>query len=135
MKKGTIKTAVAVGTGVAIGAAAGVLFAPKSGSETRKELKAKIDDLIDKAKQIKKEDVVEYIETRANQLKEEIEDLDKEKVLEAAKKKSKQIQKKAQDLVDYAVKKGTPALESVANSVRESAIKVTKDVLKKLEDK
>lgn len=128
-----LKTAVAVGTGVAIGAAAGILFAPKKGSETRKELKAKIDELIESAKSIKKEDVTAYIEEKATKLKQEIEDLDKEKVLAVAKKKASQIQKKAKDLVDFAVKKGTPALEETANSIRETAIKVTKEVLKKLE--
>ena len=36
--------------GAALGAGLGVLFAPKAGSETRKELKAKIDDLLAKLK-------------------------------------------------------------------------------------
>ena len=50
MKKENIKTLVALGTGVVIGATAGVLFAPKKGSETRKELKEKINDLIENVK-------------------------------------------------------------------------------------
>ncbi len=41
----------------------------------------------------------------------------------------------ANELVDYAVEKGTPVLESAANKVREKAIDVTKEVLKKLEKK
>ena len=45
--------------GVAVGVGIGVLFAPKSGSETREELKLKMDELIEKAKKIKKEDVKE----------------------------------------------------------------------------
>ena len=41
----------------------------------------------------------------------------------------------AAELVDYAVEKGTPVLESAAEAVRAKAIDVTKEVLKKLENK
>ena len=47
--------------GMAIGAGLGVLFAPKSGKETRKELKEKMDDLINKARNIDKKEVKENI--------------------------------------------------------------------------
>ena len=39
----------------------------------------------------------------------------------------------AEELVQYAVDKGTPVLESSAEAVRQKAIDVTKEVLKKLE--
>ena len=63
----------------------------------------------------------------------ELDELDKEKVLEIAKTKAKEIQDKATELVDYAVEKGTPILERTANSIREKALIVTKDVVTKLE--
>ena len=119
--------------GAGIGAALGLLFAPKSGSETRRDLKKKMDELIAKAKDLDADEVKETIEAKIVELKEEIADLDKEKVLSIAKKKAKKIQDAASELVDYAVSKGTPVLESAADSVRQKAVVVTKEVLNKLE--
>ena len=119
--------------GIAIGAGLGVLFAPKKGEDTRRELKAKLDEMIHKIKQIDKEEVKAEFEIKLVQIQNELEDLDKEKVLKIAKEKAKQLQDSAEDLVAYAVEKGTPVLEKSANAVREKAIEVTKEVLKKLE--
>lgn len=120
--------------GAGIGAALGLLFAPKSGKETRAELKEKLDELLKKAKEIDIEEVKENIEAKVFEIKAELEDLDKEKVLKIAKQKSKELLEKANELVDYAVEKGTPVLEKTADAVREKTIEVTKQVLAKLED-
>ena len=121
--------------GLGLGALAGVLFAPKAGSETRKELKAKLDELLEKLKDVDKKEVKEYVEAKIFEIKEALDDLDKEKVLKIAKKKASEIQDLADELVDYAIEKGTPILEKAAADVRAKAVEVTKEVLEKLEEK
>lgn len=119
--------------GASIGAGLGLLFAPKKGSETRRDLKKKMDELIDKARGIEIDEVKENIEAKIVEIKDELADLDKEKVLKIAQKKARQIQDMAEELVEYAVSKGTPVLESSAEAVRKKAVDVTKEVLNKLE--
>ncbi len=120
--------------GVGIGAGLGILFAHKKGSETRRELKQKLNEMLEKAKNVDIEEVKQNIETKIEEIKEELSDLDKEKALKIAKKKAKQLQEKAQDLVDYAIEKGTPVLEKTAASIKEKTIEVTKEILNKLEE-
>lgn len=120
--------------GAAIGAGLGILFAPKKGSETRAELKAKIEDLVKQIKKIDLAEVKEEFEVKLENLKAELADLDREKVLEIAKKKALELKDKAQDLVDLAIEKGTPILRDMAEEVRLKTIDVTKEVLKKLEN-
>ena len=119
--------------GALIGAGLGVLFAPKAGSETRKELKEKMKNLVNKAKEIDMEDVKEKISITVDQIREELSDLDREKVLKIAKEKGNAIKGKCEDLVQYVKDKGTPVLEKAANEVREKTIDAVKEILEKLE--
>lgn len=129
------KTVAALLGGAAVGAGLGILFAPKSGKETRQELKEKMDELVSQAKEIDVDDVKEYVVQKSEEIEAALKDLDKEKVLKVAKKKAKEIQTGAIDLVDYVKEKGEPVLEEAAVAVREKAIEVTKSVLDKLENK
>ncbi|MCI8588058.1 MAG: hypothetical protein HFG40_00210 [Bacilli bacterium] len=119
--------------GAAVGAGLGILFAPKAGSETRKDLKKKFDELVRKVKEIDMEDVKEELQNKIDEIKEQLEDLDKEKVIAIAKKKGNQIKESCEQLVQMAIDKGTPVLEKAANEVREKTIEAVKEVLEKLE--
>ena len=118
--------------GAAIGAGLGLLFAPKKGDDLRKDLKNKLDQLIQQAKDIDIEEVKKDFNRKVEDIKMELVDLDKEKALEIAKEKGEQLKKKAQELVDLAVEKGTPVLKKTANDVLEKVIKVSKETQRKL---
>lgn len=121
--------------GAAIGTGLGILFAPKKGSETRKDLKEKLDNVVSKIKSIDTDEVKEMFEDKVDEIKAELEDLDKEKALKIAKKKGEEIKKQCQELVNLAVTKGTPVLEKAAEELRLKAIDVVSDTLEKLESK
>ena len=73
--------------GLAIGATLGLLFAPKKGEETRKDLMDKMKKLWDDAKELEYDDVKRTIEKSIKEIQKELNDLDKEKVVAVAKKK------------------------------------------------
>ena len=119
--------------GIGIGAGLGMLFAPKKGSELREDLKKKINELTDKVKEIDVEEVKKEFNTKVDEIKNDLEDLDKEKALKLAKEKGALLKTKTDELVELAKEKGTPVLVGIAEDLRQKAIEVTKDVLKKLE--
>ena len=119
--------------GAAIGVGLGMLFAPKAGEETRKELKEKLDELLEQVKGIKAEDVKDYFEVKIEEIKKDLSELDKEKVLEIAKEKGELIKDKVEELSVQAKEKATPAVEKTIEDVRGKVVDFLKDTTKKIE--
>ena len=71
-KKGTGKFVL----GALIGAGLGLLFAPKSGKETRKALVNKADELIQKVKELEPGEVRDALEDKVKSIMNDIKSLD-----------------------------------------------------------
>ena len=130
--------------GAGIGAGLALLFAPKKGSDLRRDIKRKFDEFMKDVDKIEIEDIKESFtkkveeslanaQKRVDEIKKELEDLDKEKVEKIAKKKAKELQRKAEDLVDLAKEKGTPVLEGIADDLKHKVICVCTEIINKLE--
>ena len=120
--------------GAGIGAAISLLFAPKKGSELRKDIKAKLDEFMGNVEKLTLEDVKNEFNKKVENIKKELDDLDKEKVLKIAKQKGDELKDQAEDLLKLAKEKGNDVLEGIAKDLKEKTVQVAKEVVKKLEE-
>ena len=121
--------------GALVGVGLGFLFAPKSGSETRKELGKEISNLWDKVRSMDANEIKDKMTNKLKEIEKDLKELDKEKVISAAKEKAEVVKKKAEELVTMAKEAGKPVVENAASSIKKSLTNVTKEVLNKLEEK
>lgn len=100
-EKSVLLTVLAgIGLGAIIGAAAGLLFAPKAGMETREDLKKAADDLKSKA-----EGIVGELSTSVEQLVQ----------------KGKEVAETAKTKIGHAVDAGKQAMAETKESLRNKA--------------
>ena len=114
--------------GAAIGVGLGVLFAPKAGSETRKELKQKFDELVKKVKEIDIAEVKENFLNKIEDIKQELADLDKEKVISIARERAEVIKEKMDELYKEAKEKATPVVQKAVADLSASKETLTSEV-------
>ncbi len=120
--------------GIGIGVGLGMLFAPQSGEQTRKDLKKKMNELIEQLKEIDYNEVKDNIIDKIKDLQAELADLNKEKVLAIAEVKAEEIKKKAEEIYKAAVKQGKPIIEKTAKEVKIKTVEVLKSIITKLEE-
>ena len=120
--------------GLAIGTGIGILFAPKSGKETRKELKESLDNLIASIKNLDKEDIKDILILKINDIKTSLEELDKETVLENAKNLVNKIKIKLGELKILIVNNTTPYVEACNEKFRANTIKLLNKTITRFEE-
>ena len=127
MKKNTMIGFLA---GTAVGAGLGVLFAPKSGKETRKDIK----NLAKKAKNIDLDDVREFVIEKSADIEDKLSKLSKEKVLKEAKSKAKEIEKDIINLYDYVKDISEDVMQDSVIKLKKKAENTIEKVLDKLKE-
>ena len=88
--------------GVGVGVVAGILCAPKKGSEMVKEIKDTSKKAYDKSKNLTKDDVIEAINTTSDKLKKAVEEFDYDKAKESTKDKVSEVKTNLDELVQKA---------------------------------
>lgn len=114
--------------GLGIGAAVGMLFAPKKGSELRDELKEKGSKAYDSAKNMTKEDVQALLDKSIDEIKRAIDEFDMDEFKETTGQKLAEVKTKLEDLA-----------KTVQNSdeyaqFKDSVKKVSTDIGDKVEE-
>lgn len=118
-KKQVKKTVVLAAITTAVGMGLGILFAPKKGSETRKDIKCKLDELVCKVKKIDKNDVKKEFEKKIKKIEKKLTSLDSEKEIKKAQKKAKELKESIEELWQSACDKGDATIQKIVAELKE----------------
>ena len=131
MKKSKLGALVA---GIGIGAAAGMLLAPKSGEETRKDIKNKAKQIGKKVKDIDLNQVKEDLVKEFDKFKNEMKDMDKDKAMKLAKEQGTKLLAKCEDLITMAKEKSAPMIEKTGKDIKKKLSEILADASEKLSE-
>ena len=131
MKKSKLGALVA---GIGIGAAAGMLLAPKSGEETRKDIQKKAKQIGKKVKDIDLNQVKEDLVKEFDKFKNEMKDRDKEKAMKLAKEQGTKLLDKCEDLITMAKEKSAPMIEKTGKDIKKKLSEMLADASEKLSE-
>ena len=131
MKKSKLGALVA---GIGIGAAAGLLLAPKSGEETRKDIQKKAKQIGKKVKDIDLNQVKEDLVKEFDKFKNEMKDMDKEKAMKFAKEQGTKLLDKCEDLITMAKEKSAPMIEKTGKDIKKKLSEMLADASEKLSE-
>ena len=129
MKKEKRKSLAALGLGALLGGTAGVLLAPKKGSETRAIIKKSIGGIKSKLKNVNNTNIKTHIERKLNEIDLEISKLETEIIFKKAQRRAKKVAKKINNLVKYIKKKGMNDFESLIDDLKDKANTILEEVL------
>ena len=131
MKKSKLGALVA---GIGIGAAAGLLLAPKSGEETRKDIQKKAKQIGKKVKDIDLNQVKEDLVKEFDKFKNEMKDMDKEKAMKLAIEQGTKLLAKCEDLITMAKEKSAPMIEKTGKDIKKKLSEMLADASEKLSE-
>lgn len=131
MKKSTLFTFLA---GTAIGVAIGLIIAPKSGKEMRKDISTKAKKITKKVKEIDLDDIREFVVEKSADIEDKLSKLTKEKVLKDAKKLAKEIEKDMANLCNSVKDISEDVMQDAVEKLKEKAANTIEKVLKKLKE-
>lgn len=131
MKKSKLGALVA---GIGIGAAAGLLLAPKSGEETRKDIQKKAKQIGKKVKDIDLNQVKEDLVKEFDKFKNEMKDMDKDKAMKLAKDQGTKLLAKCEDLITMAKEKSAPMIEKTGKDIKKKLSEMLADASEKLSE-
>ena len=131
MKKNTIIGFLA---GTAVGAALGLIFAPKSGKEMRNDISKKAKSISSKINDIDLDDIREFVIEKSADIEKKINKLSRTKVLKDAKKLAKEIEKELANLYDSVKDITEDVLQDSVIKLKEKAANTIERVLNKLKE-
>ncbi|MFV0498742.1 MAG: YtxH domain-containing protein [Bacilli bacterium] len=103
-------------SGAVIGVVGGLLFAPKKGSDLRKDIKISADNVYEKVVSFDYSEKKDMLKNKVDSFKDSIQGLDKDKVKDISLESLDALKSKAEDLVNVAKKHAKKNKTEVNNS-------------------